>query len=174
MGVAQTALVAVSSVLAAIYSMFTVAVPSPSSDLAFIESVLFSTSLGDFDQSRIKWRRQQPWFDWTTDSCSVPIIGNEGRSFNFASACRRHDFGYRNLKLLDRRYSCAGLTPESICDANSWIYGRYWNAQQRSRIDEQFQRDMFETCATRARTKRVRCEVWAITFFQSVRTIGGP
>ena len=174
MGVAQTALVAVSSVLAAIYSMFTVAVPSPSSDLAFIESVLFSTSLRDFDQSRIKWRRQQPWFDWTTDSCSVPIIGNEGRSFNFASACRRHDFGYRNLKLLDRRYSCAGLTPESICDANSWIYGRYWNAQQRSRIDEQFQRDMFETCATRARTKRVRCEVWAITFFQSVRTIGGP
>ena len=60
MGVAQTALVAVSSVLAAISSLFTVAVPNPSSDLAYIESVLFSTSLGDFDQSRIKWRRQQP------------------------------------------------------------------------------------------------------------------
>ena len=174
MGVAQTALVAVSSVLAAISSLFTIAVPNSDSDLAYVESVLFNTSLREFDQSRIKWRSQQPWLDWTTDSCSVPIIGNDGRSFNFAAACRRHDFGYRNLKLLDRRYNCAGLTPGSICLTDTWSYGRYWNAGQRSRIDEQFQRDMFETCTTRARTRRVRCEAWAITFFQSVRTIGGP
>jgi len=174
MGVAQTALVAVSSFLAAISSLFTVAVPNPNSDFAYIESVLFDTSLRDFDHSRVKWRSQQTWFDWTTDGCSVPIIGNEGRSFNFASACRRHDFGYRNLKLLDRRYNCADLTTGSICDDNTWSYGRYWNAGQRSRIDEQFQRDMFESCATRSRTRRVRCEAWAITFFQSVRTVGGP
>jgi Prokaryotic phospholipase A2 len=174
MGVAQTALVAVSSFLAAISSLFTVAVPNPNGDFAYIESVLFDTSLRDFDHSRVKWRSQQTWFDWTTDGCSVPIIGNEGRSFNFASACRRHDFGYRNLKLLDRRYNCAGLTTGSICDDNTWSYGRYWNAGQRSRIDEQFQRDMFESCATRSRTRRVRCEAWAITFFQSVRTVGGP
>ena len=69
MGVAQTALVAVSSFLAAISSLFTVAVPSQENDLAYVESVLFITPLRDFDQSRYKWRRQQPWLDWTTDSC---------------------------------------------------------------------------------------------------------
>ena len=174
MGIAQTALVAVSSFLTVIASLVTVAEPDQNRDLTYIESIAFNISLRDFDQSRIRWRSQQPWLDWTTDSCSVPIIGNEGKSFNFASACRRHDFGYRNLKLLDRRYNCAGLIPGSICLTDTWSYGRYWNAAQRSRIDEQFQRDMFETCTTRARTRRVRCEAWAITFFQSVRTIGGP
>ena len=174
MGVAQISLVAVSSVLAAITSLFVVGEPNAERDLKFIESISFNTSLKEFDRSRFMWRRQQPWFDWTTDSCSVPIIGNDGRSFNFASACRRHDFGYRNLKLLDLRYNCAGLTTGSICSNNSWSYGQFWNAEQRSRIDEQFQLDMFNLCTSRARTRRVRCEAWAITFFQSVRTIGGP
>ena len=174
MGVAQVALVAASSVLAAITSLFAIAEPNADRDMKLIESVVFNTSLNEFDRSRFTWRRQQSWFDWTTDGCSVPIIGNDGRSFNFAAACRRHDFGYRNLKLLDRRYNCAGLTPGSICRNDSWSYGQFWNAEQRSKIDEQFQRDMFASCTTRARTRRVRCEAWAITFFQSVRTIGGP
>lgn len=174
MGVARLSLVAVSSVLTAISSLFAVAEPNAERDSAYIESMSFDVSLSEFDRSRLMWRRKQPWFDWTTDSCSVPIIGNDGRSFNFASACRRHDFGYRNLKLLDRRYNCADLKSGSICGNDSWSYGRFWNAEQRSRIDEQFQRDMFDSCTTRARTRRVRCEAWAITFFQSVRTIGGP
>jgi len=174
MGVAQVALVAASSVLAAITSLFAIAEPNADRDLKFIESVSFNISLSEFDRSRFMWRRQQPWFDWTTDGCSVPIIGNDGRSFNFGAACRRHDFGYRNLKLLDRRYNCVGLAPGTICSIDTWSYGQFWNAVQRSRIDEQFQRDMFTSCTTRARSMRVRCEAWAITFFQSVRTIGGP
>lgn len=174
MGVAQVALVAASSVLAAITSLFAIAEPNADRDLKFIQSVSMNISLSEFDRSRFMWRRQQPWFDWTTDGCSVPIIGNDGRSFNFATACRRHDFGYRNLKLLDRRYNCVGLAPGTICSIDTWSYGHFWNAEQRSRIDEQFQRDMFTSCTTRARSMRVRCEAWAITFFQSVRTIGGP
>ena len=174
MGVAQTALVAVSSLIAAVSSLFAVTEPNAGRDLTYIESVSFETSLHEFDRSRVMWRRQQPWFDWTTDGCSVPIVGSEGRSFNFASACRRHDFGYRNLKLLDRRYNCNGLADGNVCSTNSWSYGRFWNSEQRSKIDEQFQRDMFESCTSRARSRRVRCEAWAITFFQSVRTIGSP
>ena len=174
MGVAQISLVAVSSVLAAVSSLFVVGEPNAERDLKFIESISFSTSLKEFDRSRFMWRRQQPWFDWTTDSCSVPIIGNDGRSFNFAAACRRHDFGYRNLKLLDRRYNCNDLAIGNVCSTISWSYGKFWNTEQRSQIDEQFQRDMFTSCTTRARSMRVRCEAWAITFFQSVRTIGGP
>ncbi len=174
MGVAQVALVAVSSVLAAITSLFAIAEPNADRDLAYIEKIVFNTPLREFDRSRFMWRRQQPWFDWTTDSCSVPIIGNDGRSFNFAAACRRHDFGYRNLKLLDRHYNCADLEFGSICSNGAWSYGQFWNAEQRSKIDEQFQRDMFASCTMRARTWRVRCEAWAITFFQSVRTVGGP
>ena len=174
MGIAQTALVAVSSFLTVIASLVTVAEPNQNRDLTYIESIAFNISLRDFDRSRFIWRRQQPWFDWTTDGCSVPIVGSEGRSFNFASACRRHDFGYRNLKLLDRRYNCNDLAVGNVCSTISWSYGKFWNAEQRSKIDEQFQRDMFESCTSRARSRRVRCEAWAITFFQSVRAIGGP
>ena len=174
MGIAQSALVAVSSILIANSSLIGVAdnAPDATRDLAFIESVSFDLSLKEFERTRFVLRRQQPWFDWTTDGCSVPIIGNEGKSFNFSAACRRHDFGYRNLKLLDRRYNCAEAG--SICGTNSWSYGQFWNSQQRARVDQQFQRDMFDSCASRARTLRLRCDAWAATFFQTVRTIGGP
>jgi len=174
MGIAQAALVAVSSVMTAIFPLAITSEPNPSRDLAFIESVSFNMSLRDFDRSRFILRRQQRWFDWTTDGCSAPVIGDEGRSFNFSAACRRHDFGYRNLKLLDRRYNCAEITPDSVCSVNSWSYGQYWNSQQRIRVDEQFQRDLLDSCASRTRTFRMRCDAWAITFFHSVRAIGGP
>ena len=63
MGVAQVALVAASSVLAAITSLFAIAEPNADRDLRFIESVSFNISLSEFDRSRFMWRRQQPWFD---------------------------------------------------------------------------------------------------------------
>ena len=179
MGVAQFALVAVSSFLTAIALPTTSAVattsePTVSRDVAFIESIVFQTSLRDFDRSRFALRRQHKWFDWSSDGCSFPVIGGTGRSFNFGAACRRHDFGYRNLKLLDQRYNCSNLSPGSICSTNAWAYGQFWNPPQRLRIDEQFNRDMLDNCASRLRTFRVRCEAWAFAFFQSVRTLGGP
>ena len=45
MGVAQISLVAVSSVLAAITSLFAIAEPNADRDLKFVESVVFNTSL---------------------------------------------------------------------------------------------------------------------------------
>ena len=174
MGIAHFSLVAVSSVLTALSSLSTSTPPDVDHDFAFIESVIFQTPIREFDRSRFMWRRQHKWFDWSTDGCSAPLIGVEGRSFNFVAACRRHDFGYRNLKLLDQRYNCSDTQPGSICSVSSWTYGRFWNSTQRQRVDEQFNRDMLEHCASRLRSFRVRCEAWAFAYFKSVRTIGGP
>lgn len=60
MGIAQTALVAVSSFLTVIASLVTVAEPNQNRDLTYIESIAFNISLRDFDRSRFIWRRQQP------------------------------------------------------------------------------------------------------------------
>ena len=83
MGVAQFALVAVSSFLTAIALPTTSAIattsePTLSRDVAFIESIVFQTSLRDFDRSRFVLRRQHKWFDWTSDGCSFPVIGGGG------------------------------------------------------------------------------------------------
>ena len=174
MGIAHFSLVAVSSVLTALSSLSTTTPPDVNRDVAFIESVIFQTPIREFDRSRFMWRRQHRWFDWSTDGCSAPLVGGEGRSFNFVAACRRHDFGYRNLKLLDQRYNCSDIQPGSVCSVTSWTYGRFWNSTQRQRIDEHFNRDMLEHCASRLRSFRVRCEAWAFAYFNSVRTIGGP
>ena len=174
MGIAHFSLVAVSSVLTALSSLSTTPPPDVSRDVAFIESVVFHTPIREFDQSRFMWRRQHRWFDWSTDGCSAPLVGGEGRSFNFVAACRRHDFGYRNLKLLDVRYNCGDTQPGSVCSVNSWTYGRFWNSTQRQHVDEQFNRDMLEYCSSRRRSFRVRCEAWAFAYFKSVRAIGGP
>ena len=114
MGIAHFSLVAVSSVLTALTSLSTTPPPEVSRDVAFIESVVFQTPIREFDRSRFMWRRQHRWFDWSTDGCSAPLVGGEGRSFNFVAACRRHDFGYRNLKLLDQRYNCGDTQPGSV------------------------------------------------------------
>jgi hypothetical protein len=174
MGIAHFSLVAVSSVLTALTSLSATTSPDVNRDVAFVESVVFQTPVREFDRSRFMWRRQHRWFDWSTDGCSAPLVGGEGRSFNFVAACRRHDFGYRNLKLLDQRYNCSDAQPGSICSVYSWTYGRFWNSTQRQRIDEQFNRDMLEHCASRLRSFRVRCEAWAFAYFNSVRAIGGP
>jgi len=174
MGLAHFALVAVSSVLTALTSPPAIGVPDARKDLEFVHKMVFQTELGNFDRSRFMLRRQYRWFDWTSDGCSVPIVGGEGRSFNFTAACRRHDFGYRNLKLLDQRYNCANLAAGSICSSAAWSFGRFWNAESRQQVDEQFNRDMLNSCAKRLRSFRVRCEAWALTYFTTVRAAGGP
>ena len=94
-------------VFIAVTSVLTVAPPadagpvhSASADQAYVERLLYSTSITSF----VAAVDSDDWYDWSTDSCSAPLVGNTGRSFNFTNSCRRHDFGYRNLQLLDRRY----------------------------------------------------------------------
>ena len=84
---------------------------------------------------------------------------NTGLSFNFRDSCRRHDFGYRNLQLLERRYGNGAS---------------YWNGTNRHRADQQFLADMRSHCRTRAFTLRPSCFTWAQTFYAAVRVAGGP
>jgi len=132
-------------------------------DTAFVEQMLFATPLKTFTsdaKNRIgpDGNVGDTWFDWSTDFCSAPLIGNTGRSFNFTEPCRRHDFGYRNTKLLDDRYGA----------------GASWNGTSRRRIDQQFLADMKATCRARSVLLLPTCMSWAYTFYGAVRTFGGP
>jgi len=164
-------LVAVTSVLTAVSILDPdVAAPAWASgggtvavDQAFVEQMQFATPLGAFSDAARRHvgpdgRSGDSWFDWSTDLCSAPLIGNTGRTFNFTEPCRRHDFGYRNSKLLDRRYGA----------------GRYWNSTARKRIDQQFLADMLGHCASRRIIDRPPCMSWAYTFYGAVRVAGGP
>ena len=108
-------------VLVAVTIMLTVASPasagsvhSASADQAFVERMLYATPMSTF----VAAVGSDPWFDWSTDFCSAPLVGNTGRSFNFTNACRRHDFGYRNLQLLDRRYGAGHWNSDAAVDGS--------------------------------------------------------
>lgn len=126
------------------------------SDWRYVQRELFAISLWQFvNDARSSGDRR---FDWSTDYCSAPLVGSTGLSFDFRNSCRRHDFGYRNLKLLDRWYGA----------------GRFWNAANRARVDRQFLTDMRNHCAARAWWLHSSCRRWADTFYAAVRWFGGP
>ena len=132
-------------------------------DAAYIHTVLFATSIDVF--GAIAAARVGPdgtandtWFDWSTDLCSAPLVGTTGRSFDFADACRRHDFAYRNTRLLHRRYGVHA----------------FWNGAARQQIDTLFLTDMKRHCGKRRMIDRPPCYAWAYTFYNVVRVAGGP
>jgi hypothetical protein len=125
-------------------------------DLAYVAELMYSTPLDTF-VSFVAVPRDH-WFDWTTDGCSAPLVGNTGRSFDFTKACRRHDFGYRNLRLLDARYG----------------RGRFWTSAQRTRVDRAFRTDMRADCSERPWWEQSTCLNWAEIYFRAVRVAGGP
>jgi hypothetical protein len=49
-----------------------------------------------------------------------------------------------------------------------------WNSALRALVDDQFQRDLQETCTTRRHSERLRCDAWAVVFFHAVRVTAGP
>jgi hypothetical protein len=124
---------------------------SASADQAFVDRMLYSTSMKDFVASV----GDDPWYDWSTDFCSAPLVGSTGRTFNFTDACRRHDFGYRNLHLLDRRYGPG-----------------HWTTDNRKKVDKQFLSDMKSHCYSRRWWDEPTCLAWAETFYRAVRVAG--
>lgn len=118
-----------------------------------VETLMFSTPLNQFIHIADSPARDRR-LDWKSDACSAPVIRSTGRSFDFMSACRRHDFGYRNLSRIDR--------------------GRHWTAPMRRRVDDQFRRDMRESCSRRTALDKWRCLTWAEMFFRAVRIYAGP
>jgi hypothetical protein len=132
-----------------------VASPIPDSDISEFRRLMFATPLPVFIVAATA--TTPPSLDWSTDLCSAPLVGNTGRSFDFANACRRHDFAYRNLKRFDRR------------DPGSW-----WNSQWRAKVDRQFRIDLRNHCDGRPLNQRITCRWWAEAFYRAVRTFGGP
>lgn len=124
--------------------------------MTFVNRMLYGVPLTEFSAAAAS-TAHDTWFDWTTDWCSAPLVGNTGRSFNFTQSCRRHDFGYRNLPLVERR---TGF------DA--------WNHNTRLAVDRKFLADMRAHCATRSVFLRPTCYAWAQTFYSAVRIAGGP
>ncbi len=150
MGLGLSMLVAATSVLAA-----NSAPPDPESntysdEVEIITHLMFDLDLKTFTRQYPSFRRTNKALDWTTDGCSAPLLGDSGRSFDFRWPCLRHDFGYRNFK-------SHGL----------------FNSNTRQRIDDQFRRDLDESCRPRMRTFKVRCVAWAEIFYTAVRAAGG-
>lgn len=148
--------------------------PDPDADSAVVQRLVFGMSLGRFEVVADRRLDGDQWLDWNTDWCSAPLIGSTGRSFDFRAACRRHDFAYRNTKLLDVRYGCVNRPAHSICDADDWTHGRWWNANTRARIDRRFLADMRTSCRSRRWLDRLPCRAWAEVFYRAVRITGGP
>ena len=154
MSIVLSMLVAVTSVLPAQLppDVATITQPIPVlSNVDAVRHIQFDLSIAVFTRQRFSLRRQYPTLNWTSDGCSAPIIGSEGRSFNFRAACDRHDFGYRNFKALE------------IFDTST-----------RKLIDEQLHRDMKTYCNSQRRTFKVRCIAWSEIFYTMVRAAGGP
>lgn len=86
--------------------------------------------------------------DFSTDECSAPVVGSTGPSFDFRSACTRHDFGYRNYKRLD------------VFD------------QKKEAVDTRFLEDMKAHCATRSVLLQPDCYKWAYVFYEAVKRFG--
>jgi len=120
-----------------------------------LRRIVFDTPLEMFRRERSRAARLHR-FDTTTDGCSAPLLGSEGRSFNFRLPCERHDFAYRNYWL------------------RAAHGGPAWNAALRAAIDDQFQRDLQSVCAKRRGSFRLRCDAWVIVFFHAVRITAGP
>ena len=134
-----------------IVALIGLAVPPPADDRQVVDRAVFDMSLRDFVRARSSLRRANRHLDWATDYCSAPVVGNEGRSFNFRSACMRHDFAYRNYRRL-------GVLDAPLRDA----------------VDEVFHSDLVDSCLPKRVSLRLRCLAWAEVFFEMVRVAGGP
>lgn len=120
---------------------------------------MFRSSLDAFVETSARRSGEDASFDWSTDFCSAPLVGSTGRSFDFTSACRRHDFAYRNYKRVD---------------SVSAQRGQLWNSGIRHRIDLRFRQDMKNHCAQRSAADKPTCFGWAELFYRMVRVAGGP
>jgi len=122
-----------------------------------VDDLVFSVPLARFRGERSRAKRLHPWLITRTDGCTAPFIGSTGRSFNFRAACERHDLAYANYQSLAR------------LDA-----GVVWSSELRAQVDDQFQRDLQQSCTNRRHSERLRCDAWAVVYFHAVRVAAGP
>ena len=157
------------AVLVAVTSLLTVASPahagrpatppahSATADWTYVSNTVWHTPIKEFLALRDHHTVWANSFDWTTDGCSTPGNVEKGRFYNFHDACVRHDFGYRNLHLLESRFGGGHL---------------YWNETNRKRVDQQFLSDMNSSCSKRSWFVRPVCRAWAKVYYLGVRAFG--
>ncbi|MFD7261525.1 phospholipase [Streptomyces sp. NPDC059874] len=85
-------------------------------------------------------------FDWSTDYCTG--APEEPFGFPFATACARHDFGYRN-------HRAAGLFPAA-----------------KARLDDAFHADLRRVCDRYADARKASCDSTAWLYYQGVKGFG--
>lgn len=118
--------------------------PSPS---AFESAVaLMESPLEDFVAEALSPGHDDR-FDWTTDLCSGPAVLSLWVD-EFADACRRHDFGYRN-------FGSGGALDET--------------EERREWVDRIFAADLAAICEAQPPGPRLACGVDAEVFFTAVR-----
>ena len=153
MGLARFLLVAGGLTATLVPSAPLPAAAAPRPVVAVVHELVFDTPLTDFVRTASSPTRDRR-LDWRTDLCSAPVLGSSGHSFDFSRACRRHDFAYRNFSRMDA--------------------GRRWTASLRARVDAVFRGATRAECLPRRATLRVRCMLWAETYYRAVRIYAGP
>ncbi len=118
MGVLLNSLVAVTSLLTA-QLPDRLTPPSFETPIEAVSYVMFDLEFTTFTRERFRLKRAYPHLDWTTDGCSAPVVGGQGRSFNFTQACVRHDFGYRNTKKLGHFTESTRAAINSFCEISN-------------------------------------------------------
>lgn len=141
------------AILASILVAACMSAASPPPAHVVAENLVFNTSLAKFIHTADSNSRDKR-LTWTTDGCSVPVLGSTGRTYDFYNACRRHDFAYRNIGKLDG--------------------GKWWTPEMRAKVDEVFKKDMLANCKPRPKTARTSCSAWAETYYTAVRVYAGP
>ena len=130
---------------------------------------------GYWNSTRTLGSRPDPFrLDFSTDWCGPFGVATVGPGWDFHAACLRHDFGYRNLKMLDRRWNCSAWARNhrGHCRRNSGLLGRNWNAANRKQVDTVFIVDMFRHCNIQPSRNRRICRGAANTMHALVR-LGG-
>lgn len=164
--------------------MLVAAACSPQEDLATFNTKMFNTAIGpaisewktkhaevigvSVSNINTRWDQgggqldTQPakdyWFDLSTDFCSSSP--DTGLAYDFKAPCVRHDFGWRNLKKLDRHWNCAGAGTNRPCGQDGrpvGALGAYYNRSNKLIVNDQFKRDMDAHCATRSIFLRPDC-----------------
>ncbi len=115
--------------------------------------------LGGADGFEATWKAPDPpaaadtphpdYLVWETDGCTAPVLGSG--PFDYTLACTRHDFGWRNLKELDR--SGAPV----------------WHIGNKDRVDAGFLWDMRTRCAAFDGITRLGCDTTARVYYTAVR-----
>jgi hypothetical protein len=86
---------------------------------------------------------------WESDGCSAPVLGSG--PFDFSLACRRHDFGWRNLKAIN-----SDEVP-------------VWVVDNKDRVDAGFLWDMRTRCTSLSPILRIGCDTTARIYYTAVR-----